>query len=59
MFHEKLVHKVREIQSAQEITEGTSMEAWKVVWNKNSFARKYRTLSLVRPPPTHMPPRPL
>ena len=31
MLHEKLVHKVREIQSAQEITEGTSMEAWKVV----------------------------
>ena len=27
MLHEKLVHKVREIQSAQEITEGTSMEA--------------------------------
>ena len=31
MFHEKLVHKVLEIQSAQERTEGLSMEAWKVV----------------------------
>ena len=36
MLHEKLVHKVCEIQSAQEITEGISMEAcvedaWKVV----------------------------
>ena len=35
MFHEKLVHKVWEIQSGQEITEGISMEAcveeaWKV-----------------------------
>lgn len=36
MLHEKLVHKIRENQSAQEITEGTSMEvyveeSWKVV----------------------------
>ena len=38
MFHEKLVHKVWEIQSGQEITEGISVEAcveeaWKVFWN--------------------------
>ena len=51
MLHEKLVHKVRENQSAQEKTEGTWMvacveEAWKVVWNKNYFSPKYRTLSL-------------
>ena len=63
MLHAKLVHKVREIQSVQ-VTEGTWIEAcveeaWKVVWNKNYFSRKYRTLPLnYKTPPNFKPPRP-